>query len=402
MREFLIALFATIALALIGGAVYFIRRKRKSFRFDLQRFADQGISATQLATLVPTIIATRVMEYLRADMVFPKLALTNFSSELAKEGETVQVPKLNGSAARLKVAHTAIVMDDDTAGHVDVTLDKHAYKAFALEDAAAAASGNKQIRDLYARMCANSLLETMESSFVDTFDTAYVVGTGTISPSASVVAVVGVGTLFLTELRVGDLIGDAVAGYRQVATITDDTHLTVNAVFASAESGVAFNIVQQAIYTTSVDDGAILGARSRLRYQKVGVNEMSLVSNLDDYADILAISTFTGADSINEKSLKEGMAGRIRGLDVYEHNAFDKAYSVAFAPGAIAFASRALPPQIGGVVSSGVVSDPETGIALRYTVSYDKDYMQNQVVIDFQYGVKVLKAEHIVRIGKTL
>jgi hypothetical protein len=54
------------------------------------------------------------------------------------------------------------------------------------------------------------------------------------------------------------------------------------------------------------------------------------------------------------------------------------------------------------VVSSGVVSDPETGIALRYTVSYDKDYMQNQVVIDFQYGVKVLKAEHIVRIGKTL
>jgi len=55
--------------------------------------------------------------------------------------------------------------------------------------------------------------------------------TGSIDPAAST-SVVGVGTKFLTELRVGNSI--IVSGEtRTVATITDDTHLTVTAAFSN-------------------------------------------------------------------------------------------------------------------------------------------------------------------------
>ena len=53
--------------------------------------------------------------------------------------------------------------------------------------------------------------------------------TGSINPTAST-SVVGVGTKFLSELRVGNSI--IVSGEtRTVATITDDTHLTVTVAF---------------------------------------------------------------------------------------------------------------------------------------------------------------------------
>lgn len=51
--------------------------------------------------------------------------------------------------------------------------------------------------------------------------------TGTIATNAST-SVVGTGTLFLSELEIGDTITDDIGDYAQVVTITDNTHMTVD------------------------------------------------------------------------------------------------------------------------------------------------------------------------------
>jgi len=64
-------------------------------------------------------------------------------------------------------------------------------------------------------------------------------GTGTITTTAT--ACVGVGTIFTTQLEVGNVIYDAtLKEYREVSAITDNTHLTLANAFSSNRSGTAF------------------------------------------------------------------------------------------------------------------------------------------------------------------
>ena len=73
--------------------------------------------------------------------------------------------------------------------------------------------------------------------------------TGTIDPAASV-DVVGVNTLFTTELIVGDSITVS-AETKVVATITDDTHLTVTVAFSDNANDTTPQRVRAADFDTS-------------------------------------------------------------------------------------------------------------------------------------------------------
>ncbi len=364
--------------------------------------ADRSISNSEVIDTIPTLIATMVMQYIVGDIVFPKLSILNFSDELRNEGETVQIPKFGGFAAKKKAVHTDTVLEDIQSEHVDVKLTEHAYHAFMLEDAAAAASGNKQLLEIFARASANALVETIEGDFSNLFDAAKVTGTGTITVADDAVTVVGVGTKFLTQCKVGDLIETAGGCVREIATITDDTHMTINANADADEAGVTFGIYQQAVHSGSPEDATIVAARKRLRYNKVNNGDMVLVSNLDDYADILDISTFKGADSINATMLRDASVGRIRGLDVFEHNGFEKDYSAAFSPLSIGAAFRVLPAPTAGVVKAQVLKDQKSGLGIRYVVDYDAKQMGNRVTLDLIYGMKVIEPQKIVRVAQTL
>lgn len=63
--------------------------------------------------------------------------------------------------------------------------------------------------------------------------------TGTVAKTASSLVLVGTGTLFTSELSIGQIIVvPGTANEKRVVTvITDNTHLTVNAVFANTASG---------------------------------------------------------------------------------------------------------------------------------------------------------------------
>jgi hypothetical protein len=65
-------------------------------------------------------------------------------------------------------------------------------------------------------------------------------GTGTITTVAASTDVTGSGTHFTTELKVGSVIDTAGNNLYTVASIADDTNLTLTAAVTNAESGVAF------------------------------------------------------------------------------------------------------------------------------------------------------------------
>jgi hypothetical protein len=53
-------------------------------------------------------------------------------------------------------------------------------------------------------------------------------------------------------------------------------------------------------------------------------------------------------------------------------------------------------------VQQMTVMDERVGLALRSTVSYDPNALGVQVTLDVLYGVKVMRAEHIVAITHAL
>jgi len=67
-------------------------------------------------------------------------------------------------------------------------------------------------------------------------------------------------------------------------------------------------------------------------------------------------------------------------------------HDLAFDPGAIILASRALPQApTGEGTAQATVTDPNSGLVLRVTMSYNNDNLGTQVTIDTLYGVSILR-----------
>lgn len=364
--------------------------------------ANQSIASTQMQDYVPTIIAGQTLEKMRADAIFSKLAYVDYSNDLKNKGETVQIPKLSTFTAKKKIAHTPAELQDMNSDSVSVTLSNLYYTQFLLEDLTLTTTNQNLIARL-SNSAGNALIEQIESDFIGLFDNAYVAGTGTITTSNSATSVTGVGTAF-TALKIGYKIKTAAGEIREITGITDDTNLTVDSAFTAAESGVSFSFLQQSVYANGsiIDDASIVNARKILRSQKTSMSGLVLVSNLDDYASLLNNSTFKSADSVNATMLRDGAAGRMRGFDVFESNFMLKSYSPAFNPNAIGAAFRVLKTPAKDVVASGVINDTETGLALRYVVTYDQANMGYRVGLDILCGMSVIDPEQIVLISEAI
>ncbi len=361
--------------------------------------ANNTISSSEIGDYVPLIIAGLTLEKMRADAVFSKLAYVDFSKDLKTEGDTVQIPKLSTFTAKKKLAHVAAELQDMNSDSVSVTLTNHYYTQFLLEDVTLA-STSKNLMDRLSRAAGNALVEAIEGDFINLFESAYVAGIGTLTVTAASASVVGVGTTF-TKLKIGYKIKTAGGQIEEISAITDDTHLTVVSAFTTTENAVSYGYLQQAVYSngSNIADASILDARKILRDQKTPRGNMVLVANLEDYGYLLNESTFKGADSVNANMLREGAAGRMRGFDTFESNFLDKPFSPAFNPNAIGAAFRVLKPPT-NVEQTGVISDPETGLSLRYVVTYDHEYMGYRVGLDILGGMNVIDPEQVVLISE--
>jgi hypothetical protein len=76
---------------------------------------------------------------------------------------------------------------------------------------------------------------------------------------------------------------------------------------------------------------------------------------------------------------------------------------MAYAKSAMGLVVRPLPmdAESFGGAKQAVVNDPQTGLSIRVTMSYDANALAPQITIDCLWGTGVLRADHLIDLYHT-
>lgn len=93
-----------------------------------------NFTTTTSATFIPEVWSSATIVATESNLVVAP-RVKRFDAEVAEYGDVIHVPNIsNFSAARDKAANTQVTLDTLTETSVDITIDKHKYVAFAIED----------------------------------------------------------------------------------------------------------------------------------------------------------------------------------------------------------------------------------------------------------------------------
>lgn len=285
------------------------------------------ITTTEAGAAIPEFWLGKAIGRLRANTVMARLVTTDYSeTQIANRGDTVNVTKRGDVTVRDKAEGTDITSDAPSNTGVAVVLDKHKYVSWTLEDNA----GSKAIDDAvnYVQDSMDALVEAVET----------------------------------------DLLGL----YSDVA----------NSVGAAG---------------SDVTDATVLDARKQLNDQKCPQMGRSIIVSSKDDRALLAIDKLTDPRTIEgAQALKEAALGRYAGFDIFMSQLVTETagpptntHNIAFHKNAFYLVTRPLitaDPRSGAI--SVIMTDPVTGITLRYTRQYSIAQLATVHVIDVLYGVK--------------
>lgn len=121
-------------------------------------------TVTTTDVFAPNVWANDVMDFLKSELVLlPRVK--HFDSEVASYGQTVEVPFVTSGTAKNKAANTAVVLNDATATKVQITIDKHKYESYLIEDIAKIQS-KYDLRSEYTKAAAYSVAEAIDSDIL--------------------------------------------------------------------------------------------------------------------------------------------------------------------------------------------------------------------------------------------
>jgi len=164
---------------------------------------------------------------------------------------------------------------------------------------------------------------------------------------------------------------------------------------------------------TAVDAGTdisltdLRGGRRLLVTNKVPQNA-PLYAWLDEYA--VEDLPLTDASVLGYAApIIEGSIAKLAGFNIFESQMVKTSGSpstyhpLLYAKSAMALAVRPLPmdAETFGGAKQAVVNDARSGLSLRVTMSYDANALAPQITIDCLWGVKVLRAEHLIDLYHT-
>src|SRR5512143_1727111 len=92
------------------------------------------ITSTQLNDSIPTIIAAKALGYLQANTVLARLVARDWDDEVARYGQTVQIPFTGALSANSKAEGGTVTLQQPGDTSVSLTLNKHKEVSFLLED----------------------------------------------------------------------------------------------------------------------------------------------------------------------------------------------------------------------------------------------------------------------------
>ena len=90
------------------------------------------VNNTSAATFIPEIWSDEIIAAYKKNLVLANLVKKMSMS--GKKGDTIHVPKPNRGAAHAKVTKTAVTVQADTEGEVQIAIDKHFEYSRLIED----------------------------------------------------------------------------------------------------------------------------------------------------------------------------------------------------------------------------------------------------------------------------
>jgi len=141
-------------------------------------------------------------------------------------------------------------------------------------------------------------------------------------------------------------------------------------------------------------------ARTRLNKALVPMTDRVIILSDDDEGALVGVSQL---EKVNEagtsETLRNGQVGRLKGFDLFRaSNVVDTGsspathHNIAMHRNCMALVTRPMATATGqsyGAVQTRA-TDPDAGISMRVTLSYDPDLLSTQVTCDILYGVKTL------------
>lgn len=296
--------------------------------------ADANINTTTIAPFIPQIWANEALEILRSNIVLAPLVTKDTDVATFNVGDTLHIPYAGTLVANDKVQNKPVTKQTVNPTDTTVKLDKHKEVTIIIEDFARALAQPTLVQE-YAKASIIALAEQVEKDLFATYSTF------------------------------------------------------------SGSVGTA---------GTDLDSAVLRAVAKKFTDNKVGEGNRHLVISTKDKAALLAddnLQNFFAYNDSSKGAITNGDLARIYGLQLHESQLVPSVAgtpvttnNLAFDPGAIILASRALSPApIGAGAAQAVVSDPASGITLRSTMSYDKDVLGVQVTFDILYGVAKLRDE---------
>lgn len=285
------------------------------------------------ADFIPTIWARTALGVLHRNAVMARLVDRNWENTLSTMGNTVQIPKRGTLTVRDKTVDVAIIPDQPSGDKVTLTLNKHKYVSFLVEDVLDAQSSVKNMLG-YVEDAMLKISKQVDTDILTLYATlAYEVGTG------------GGG----------------------LATTTDsDTILAAKLQLDNSEAGDTRFLVMG-----PSGENSLLKCDKFTTAEKIGnpdairSGSIGRIYGFDTYVDPRVVST--GVSPVSY-------------------------HGMAFTPGAMALATRPLATPPDGVGVKAAYQEVD-GIGIRVTYGYNMSYMAMQVTLDILYGVGILRDE---------
>lgn len=156
-----------------------------------------------------------------------------------------------------------------------------------------------------------------------------------------------------------------------------------------------------------VDLADLRSARRKMVTAKVPKNA-PLYGYIDEYA--MEDLPLTDASVLGYNApVIDGSIARLGGFNIFEAQSVVSEgspltyHSMLYSRDAIGLCVRPMPmdaERFGGA-KQAVVNDPQTGLSIRVTMSYDANALAPQVTLDILWGVAVLNADHLVDLYHT-
>ena len=297
------------------------------------------LNNTTNVKFIPTIIAQKALGRFASYMNLARTVRRDFDLTTARVGQTIQTPIRGAVQANAKSQGSEVTKQNPTATNVEVTLDQHFEVTLAIDDVTKVLQ-NQDTLNGYAEDGAIALAEKVETYIAS------------LHPNIT-------------------------------NTVTFDASST-----ATKKSSLL------ALRKRFVDNKVNRLERKHLYLDPTVINEL------------LEEDAFTQQQTIGSaKSLLEGSIMRLYGFDIFESQNVQTAgspvsyHNLAYTPDAFVLAFRPLPQDGAALgVSQTVVQNPDIGLGLRVTMSYDADLLAMQITLDVLFGSSILDDRRVVEL----